>query len=124
MNGTLTLPGPETLILFGVHVKVLSALFGVLGAVLGHFMAPVPETPLTVRRQSMVLAANVLVAVALTVATGQRPLLVLGWCIGIGFAGITIYQGWGEKAKAAGRTLSDAALVEIKAQLEARKAKR
>jgi len=40
MTSTLTLPGPETLILFGVHVKVLSALFGVVGIALGHCMAP------------------------------------------------------------------------------------
>jgi hypothetical protein len=123
MNGTITLPGPETLIMFGVHVKVLSAIFGVGGVVLGHLMAPVPAQPLGWRRQWAVVIAGLLVSIATTIATGQRPLVVLGWSIGIGFAGITIFQGWGAQATDAARNIGSAALDELSKRLAAAKDK-
>ncbi|MCP6167412.1 hypothetical protein NL404_27695, partial [Klebsiella pneumoniae] len=77
MEGAVIIPGPETLVVFGVHVKILSAAFGVVGVLLGHLMAPTPPLPLGWRRQCAVVAASVLVAIAITIATGQRPLVVL-----------------------------------------------
>lgn len=124
MNGTLTLPGPETLILFGVQVKVLSAIFGCGGVLLGHLMAPVPAAPLGWRRQIAVVVAGVLIALATTIATGQRPLIVLGWSIGIGFAGITVFQTWGAQTASAAHTLGGAALDELSERLAARGSKR
>lgn len=120
MNGTVTIPGPETLILFGVHVKVLSAIFGVGGVLLGHLMAPVAPQPLGLKRQVAVVVAAVLVSIATTIATGQRPLIVLGWSIGIGFAGITIFQIWGAQTAQAARTLGGAALDELAERIKAR----
>lgn len=121
--GTVTIPGPETLILFGVHVKVLSAIFGVGGVLLGHLMAPIPAQPLGWRRQSSVVVAGVLVAIAVTIATGQRPLIVLGWSIGIGFAGITVFQTWGAQTASAARSVGDAALEELSERIGGRKDK-
>ncbi|WP_331043246.1 hypothetical protein [Sphingomonas sp.] len=121
MTGTITIPGPETLILFGVQVKVLSAIFGIGGVLLGHLMAPIPAQPLGWRRQSAVVIAGVLLAVALTIATGQRPLVVLGWAIGIGFAGITVFQTWGAQAASAARKVGSAALDDLSDRLDARK---
>lgn len=123
MTSTFTIPGPETLILFGVHIKVLSAIFGVLGVLLGHVMAPVTAEPLALRRQSAVIVAGVMISIAITIATGQRPLVVMGWSIGIGFAGITIFQGWGAQAKVAAQTMGSAALDELSERLSARKDK-
>lgn len=123
MNGTIVLPGPETLVLFGVHIKVLSMIFGVGGVLLGHLMAPVPAQPLGIRRQVSVVTAGLLVAIAITIATGQRPLIVLGWCIGIGFAGITIYQIWGATAASAAKTAGAAALEELSARIDAARKK-
>lgn len=123
VDSTFTIPGPETLILFGVHVKVQSAIFGIGGVLLGHLMAPVPATPLGWRRQSAVVAAGLLVAIAITIATGQRPLVVLGWSIGIGFAGITIYQLLGAQASSAAKSIGSAALDELSQRLAARKDK-
>jgi hypothetical protein len=119
MVGTVTIPGPETLILFGVHVKVLSAIFGVGGVLLGHLMAPVPPEPLGGRRQSSVIIAGIMTSIAISIATGQRPLIVMGWSIGIGFAGITIFQVWSAQAKSAARSIGTAALDQIKERLAA-----
>ena len=119
MNGTIIIPGPETLILFGVHIKVLSAIFGVGGVFLGHLMAPVPPQPLGWRRQTSVLIAGVLVSIATTITTGQRPLIVMAWSIGVGFAGIAIYQTWGAQAKDTARSIGSAALDELSERLKA-----
>lgn len=121
MTGAISIPGPETVILFGVHVKVLSALFGIGGVLLGHLMAPTPAHPLGWRRHAAVVIAGVLVAIGITIATGQAPLVVLGWSIGIGFAGIAIFQTLGASSEQAARTLGDAALEEISARLSRRK---
>lgn len=121
MNGTFTVPGPETLILFGVHVKVLSAIFGVAGVLLGHLMAPVVAHPIGWRRQTAVVIAGVLLSIATTIGTGQRPLVVLAWSIGMGFAGITIFQAWAEKARAAAKAIGSAAMDELTERLAARK---
>lgn len=121
VNGTITLPGPETLIMFGVQVKVLSAIFGCGGVLLGHLMAPIPAKRLGLLRQAAVILAGLLVSLAITITTGQRPLIVLGWSIGLGFAGITIFQAWGAQTASAARTLGSAALDEISDRLAARK---
>ena len=117
MSGTIVIPGPETLILFGVHVKVLSAIFGVGGVLLGHLMAPIATEPLGWRRHSAVVVAGVLISIATTIGTGQRPLIVLGWSIGIGFAGITIFQAWAAQAARAAKTLGDRAVDELAERL-------
>lgn len=121
MTGTIVIPGPETLVLFGVHVKVLSAIFGVGGVLLGHLMAPVATAPLGWRRQSAVVVAGVLISIATTIGTGQRPLIVLGWSIGIGFAGVTIFQVWAAQAASAAKSLGNSALNELTERLAARK---
>lgn len=121
VSGTIVIPGPETIVLFGVQVKVLSAIFGIGGVLLGHLMAPVPNVPLGWRRQSAVVIAGVLIALGTTIATGQRPLVVLGWSIGIGFAGITIFQAWAAQAARTAKTLGEAALDGLAERLAARK---
>jgi hypothetical protein len=123
MNGTLVIPGPETLVVLGVHIKLLSALFGLIGVVLGHSMAPAAVEPLGWRRHSAVFVAGMLLSLTITIATGQRPMVVLGWSIGIGFAGITIFKGWAAQAAAATKTLGSAALDELSQRLAARKDK-
>lgn len=59
MNGTFVIGGPETLLVLGVHVKILSALFGVIGVALGHIMAPAAVEPLGWRRHSAVIDAAI-----------------------------------------------------------------
>lgn len=110
----VVIPGPETVIWWGVHVPLLSAVFGVVGILLGHWMAPAIGTPLTLQRQAAVIVAGVLLALAITMVTGQKPLVVLGWSIGIGFSGITIFQTMGEQARAGMKTLGDRVVDRLK----------
>ncbi|WP_425230222.1 hypothetical protein [Sphingomonas sp.] len=108
MNKTVVvIPGPETVILWGVHIPLLAAVFGVAGIFLGHLMAPVIGAPLPLQRQLSVIAAGVLLSLGITMVTGQKPLVVLGWSIGIGFSGITVFQTMGEQARAGLKTLGD-----------------
>lgn len=109
MGGTVVIPGPETVVLFGVAVPVLSMLFGVGGVLLGHLIAPPSQVPIGRRRTAGVIAAGVLMALAITIATGQRPLVVLGWSVGIGFSGITIFQTLGAGAARGVRNLAASA---------------
>ena len=106
-RAAFTVPGPETVIWWGVHIPVLAAFFGIAGLLLGHFMAPVIGTPMPIQRQIAVIAAGVLLSLGITIVTGQKPLVVLGWSIGIGYSGITIFQTMGDHARAGLRTLGD-----------------
>jgi hypothetical protein len=108
------IPGPETVIWWGVHVPVLAAIFGIAGIFLGHLMAPVIGTPLPVQKQASVIVAGVLLSLGITMVTGQKPLVVLGWSIGIGFSGITIFQTMGEQARAGLKTLGDHVIDRLK----------
>jgi hypothetical protein len=83
-------------------------------------MAPVAAQPIGWRRQSAVVVAGVLTAIAITIATGQRPLVVMSWSIGIGFAGITIFQAWAARAVDAARTIGAAGLDELAQRLATR----
>ena len=111
----IVIPGPETVIWWGVHVPVLSAIFGIVGILLGHAMAPVIGASLPVQRQAAVITAGVLLSVAITIVTGQKPLVVLGWSIGIGFSGITIFQTMGLQARSGLKTLGDMVVERLKA---------
>ncbi|WP_242095480.1 hypothetical protein [Sphingomonas sp. CROZ-RG-20F-R02-07] len=107
MNSSVIIPGPEVVLWWGVHIPVLSAAFGIAGILLGHLMAPAAAVPLPPRRQAAVVIAGVLVSLGISISTGQRPLVVLAWSIGIGFAGITIFQTLGGQATRASRDLTD-----------------
>lgn len=110
MNAPLILPGPPTIEWLGVSFHTLSVIFGIGGVGLGHLIAPVPVPVLGARRTAGVLGAGVLLAVAIAIATGQQPLVVLGWGLGIGFSGITIFQTLGRQVSGAMTRLFDALL--------------
>lgn len=111
MNKTVfVIPGPETVLLWGVHIPLLAATFGVAGVFIGHWIAPVIGTPLPASRQAGVILGGVLLSLAIAIATGQKPLVVLSWSIGIGFSGITIFQTMGAQARTGLKSLGDLVL--------------
>lgn len=107
MNRAVVIPGPELVIWWGVDLPLLSAAFGIVGIVIGHFIAPAIGAPPSVQRQLWVIAGGVLISLGITMATGQKPLLVLAWSLGVGFSGTTIFQTLGEHARAGFRTLGE-----------------
>lgn len=113
-RNVFVIPGPETLIWWGVHVPILSAIFGIVGILLGHLMAPVIGAPMPFQRQASVIAAGVLLSLGITMVTGQKPLVVLGWSIGIGFSGITIFQTMGVQARTGLKSLGDMVVERLK----------
>lgn len=115
MNRTvIVIPGPETVIWWGVHVPVLAAVFGIVGILLGHMMAPVIGAPLPVRNQAAVIVAGVMLSIGITIFIGQKPLVGLGWSIGIGFSGITIFQTMGVQARSGLKTLGEIVIERLK----------
>ncbi len=114
LNRVIVIPGPETVIWWGVNVPVLAATFGIFGILLGHIMAPVIGTPLPIQRQLAVIAAGILLSLSITMVTGQKPLVVLGWSIGIGFSGITIFQTMGAQARKAVASLGSQMIKRLK----------
>lgn len=113
-RSVVVIPGPETVLWWGVHVPVLSALFGVAGILLGHWMAPVIGAPMPLHRQVAVVVSGILLSLAITMVTGQKPLVVLGWSIGIGFSGITIFQTMGAQARTGLMSLGDLVLERLR----------
>ena len=59
-------------------------------------------------------------SLGITIATGQRPLVVLAWSIGIGFSGITIFQTLGGQANAASRELTQMVIDRITGRTNAK----
>lgn len=106
-KSVFVIPGPETVILWGVHIPLLAATFGVMGICIGHWIAPVIGAPMPVSRHVGVILAGVLLSLGIAIATGQKPLVVLSWSIGIGFSGITIFQTMGAQARTGLKTLGD-----------------
>lgn len=110
MNQRVVIPGPELILWWGVQIPLLAAAFGIAGVLLGHLIAPVPAVPLPIQRQLGVVLAGILLSLGITITTGQRPLVVLAWSIGIGFSGITIFQTLGNGASRAVKQLTDSAV--------------
>ena len=92
-------PGPETLVLFGVAIPVLSGALGAIGIVLGLLAAPERYELLNWRRWSAMVAILLSLELTIVIATGQIPIVALGWGIGLGFSGLTVAETLGEQAK-------------------------
>jgi len=101
---SFVVPGPESLVLFGVAVPVLSSILGVVGVALGQLLAPPAVPPLGRKRRGVLVAALVAlelcIVLACSVITGKAvlPLVAMGWGIGLGFSGLAAMQALGELA--------------------------
>jgi hypothetical protein len=104
----IVLPGPELIGVFGVDIPVFSAIFGITGVLAGHWLAPAAPAPLDWRKTTLLLATLSLVTVAIVVATGQRPVVAIGWGIGLGFSGVSSVQLLGSQAGGGIKTITDA----------------
>lgn len=82
--------GPTAITAFGVEIPVMSALFGLLGVLLARRVAPFdPSTdrlgPIGNAALTALLALGVL---AFIIAGEKRPIVALGWAVGLGYSGI------------------------------------
>ncbi|CAN5550557.1 hypothetical protein BH09PSE4_BH09PSE4_21270 [soil metagenome] len=116
-SSTFVVPGPETVVFFGVAVPVLSALFGLVGVALGQIIAPPTTAVIGWRRRSAVVVALLGIVLSTAIATGQQPLVVFSWGIGLGFAGNTIVETLGSQAVSGVRKVTDAFLSMIAAKV-------
>jgi hypothetical protein len=105
---TITIPGPELVIAWGVHIPVFSAGAGIVGVILGLLMAPTSAAEIGWRRRIAVWASLVALVIASAIAFGQMPLVSLSWGIGLGFSGYTVAESLGAETKAGIKKLMDA----------------
>ncbi|AJP73156.1 hypothetical protein [Sphingomonas hengshuiensis] len=109
----LVVPGPEWLVVAGVALPIFSSGAGVLGVVLGMWLAPARAIPLGWRRQGALVVTLLAIILCSVIATGQQPLVALGWGIGLGFSGLTVAELLGEQARSALKTIGDAFIAHV-----------
>jgi hypothetical protein len=82
--------GPQTIEVFGYPVPVLSALFGLIGVLLARRVAPVSPGAIRLGNVgNMALTTLLALGVLALVVTGEkRPLVALGWAVGLGYSGL------------------------------------
>jgi hypothetical protein len=82
--------GPEAVVLFGHAVPVWSAIFGLVGVFLARRVAPISPAEAQLGAQGR-LALTLLLALgvlALIVTGEKRPIVALGWSVGLGYSGL------------------------------------
>ncbi len=110
------IPGPETIIWWGVQVPFLTLVFGVVGILIGHWMAPAIGAPMPIQRQVAVIIGGILLSLTIAMAVGQRPMIGFCWSIGIGFSDIVIFQTMGTQARAGLKSLGDMIIERLRAK--------
>lgn len=118
---TITIPGPELVVAWGVHIPVFSAGAGIIGVILGLLMAPTSAVELGWRRRIAVWAALVALVIASAIAFGQMPLVSLSWGIGLGFSGYTVAEALGAETRSGIKKIMDAFFAAIAARIGAAK---
>jgi hypothetical protein len=86
--------GPHAVIAFGVEVPVLSALFGLIGVVLARRVAPATDAgaKLGPGGNAALTALLALGVLALIVTGEKRPIVALGWSVGLGYSGLAFIE--------------------------------
>jgi hypothetical protein len=86
--------GPPLVIAFGYEVPVLSAIFGLIGVVLARRVAPasVAGAKLGPGGNAALTALLALGVLALIVTGEKRPIVALGWSVGLGYSGIAFIE--------------------------------
>lgn len=82
--------GPTAFLIFGAEIPVWSAIFGLVGVLMARRVAPASAAGRALGRTgnialTILLACGVL---ALIVSGEKRPIVALGWSIGLGFSGL------------------------------------
>jgi hypothetical protein len=57
--------------------------------------------------------ALALLELGIVIATGQHPLIAMGWGIGLGFSGLSVAQALGDEALSGVRRIADAFITAI-----------
>jgi len=87
---TPTAFGPAAVTLFGVEIPIFSALFGILGLLLARRIAPASNAGAKLGRVgNAALTALLALGVLALIVTGEkRPIVALGWAVGLGYSGL------------------------------------
>lgn len=82
--------GPTSFTAFGFEIPIMSALFGLMGVLLARRVAPFdPSTErLGTIGNAALTALLALGVLAFIIAGEKRPIVALGWAVGLGYSGI------------------------------------
>ena len=67
------------------------------------------------------LAGGMLASVSIAISTGQRPLIVLSWSIGIGFSGLSLAAAVADQVMGGARRIGEAVLDGIAGRIAAKR---
>ncbi len=86
--------GPASVILFGAELPIWSMLFGIVGVLMARRVAPATAAGTALGRTGNAALTVLLVlgVLALVVAGEKRPIVALGWSIGLGFSGLAFIE--------------------------------
>ncbi|RHW17185.1 hypothetical protein D1610_11590 [Sphingomonas gilva] len=102
--------GPPLVIVFGFDVPVLSAIFGLIGVLLARRVAPASAAGAALGRTGNAALTGLLVlgVLALIVSGEKRPIVALGWAIGLGYSGLGFIELVARSVVAGARIIIDA----------------
>lgn len=86
--------GPPLVVAFGYEVPVLSAMFGLIGVCLARRVAPASVAGAKLGRSGNAALTGLLAmgVLALIVTGEKRPIVALGWSVGLGYSGIAFIE--------------------------------
>jgi len=97
--------GPAEIVLFGTALPVWSLILGTVGVVMARRVAPASAAGTALGQVGNAALTILLLAivVAVIVEGEKRPIVALGWAIGLGFSGLGAIEMIARAALAAGR---------------------
>ncbi|RYY25224.1 MAG: hypothetical protein EOP62_14275 [Sphingomonadales bacterium] len=122
-GSSLTVRGPEFVVIAGVTVPLFSAVTGVVGVGLGLWLAPSRAVALGGGRLIGLTLALIAIILCSVITTGQQPLVAISWGIGLGFSGLPVAETLGAQAKAGVKALIDVSIAIAAAKAGVRKTK-
>lgn len=105
--------GPASVVVFGAELPVWSMLFGITGVLMARRVAPATAAGTALGRTGNAALTVLLVlgVLALVVAGEKRPIVALGWSIGLGFSGLGFIEMVARAVRGAARLMLDGFVV-------------
>ena len=105
--------GPPSIVAFGAELPVWSILFGIVGVLMARRVAPATAAGTALGRTGNAALTVLLIlgVLALIVAGEKRPIVALGWSIGLGFSGLGMIEMVARAVRGGARLILDGFVV-------------
>ncbi|WP_343528741.1 hypothetical protein [Sphingomonas sp.] len=105
--------GPVAVIVFGAELPIWSIIFGIIGVLMARRVAPATAAGTALGRTGNTALTVLLVlgVLALIVSGEKRPIVALGWSIGLGFSGLGMIEMVARAVRGGARLILDGFVV-------------